>query len=705
LIAYAALTLLVFLPLLPQLQTAGLVEPADLATTARDYWAAEELGSSVFALERDTLVYAPEGVERSPAIQIANFVQPAFVLLTQHAVGYVGALNLYMLLGFTLTAWVTFLLLSRLRLHVVASFIGGLVFGLSWWQLEQAIYGHVGLNQLWVLPLVLLALLFMRRRRDVASAALAGGVLALSFYVFSYLGLIALALIGVFGLADLTSTRNFRRAATGYAVVTVVALGLLFPALAAPTLFPSGFTSAFPAGKSEFFGAALTDYLIPSSRHPILGSFGTWLSGGPHGGENALCFGWTALGLAAAAAIWRGCRSGRGGSEDDERAVVLRCALLLLPVGILLSLPAYAEIAGRRVPIPDAAYAIGTFVNWWKVYSRFGVLFGLGVTILAAYTLHLILTHRKRYAGVGWALCALILLELAPDIRGKVVTLRDPDPLVAWLAAQPHGIVAHYPMQLDWRSAGSQTFDTYAWRSLYDQTRHGQPMYAPPSLRSDGTRREALRLLASDLREDLAVRILRTQDVRYVVVHDDVYRDLGQPPLEPARGLVLRQRISGARIYSVEAEPLGSLERVLADEAERVAAERGLGQLPIEIERGANAPEQYGRSFTARWLTQNAVVEVDGPDLTYPARWQLLLRGFSNGAPRTLELRDSDGDLLGRALFGTSETTRRIGPFSLEGGRTRLTLVARPGPTPLGGSDSRRGSVFLFEFRALPLAY
>ena len=131
LVAFSAVTILWLLPLVAHLGSSVSNEASDATSGARDYWAAERQGATPFTLDHDRLMDAPEGTDVSAAVQIANGIQPAFVLVAKELVGFVAALNLYMLLGFVLSGFLMFVLLDRLGLHVLASAFGGYVYALS----------------------------------------------------------------------------------------------------------------------------------------------------------------------------------------------------------------------------------------------------------------------------------------------------------------------------------------------------------------------------------------------------------------------------------------------------------------------------------------------------------------------------------------------------------------------------------------------
>lgn len=706
-VGFASIAIVLFFPLIRDPGSSVLFEPGDLSSTARDYWAAEQHGKSPFTFEHDSLIFAPEGQERAPSLQIANAVQPAFVLALEPWTGYVGALNLYMLLGFVLTGVVTFALLDRLRLHPLAAGFGAFAFAFSWVQYEQAFYGHIGLNHLWVLPLLVLELLWLRRSRSWAAAAGVGATVGLSFYVFSYLGLFASTLVALFMLMELLdrSNRGRRsRALACYAVAATVGYATLFPALLASLLVPSGFSNSFAFTKEYFYGARLIDYVLPSVHHPVLGRFVEGDSFPPHAGEAVLFFGFSVLALASFAVLFhRRAFSGNPGTSS-ERAVVGRFAVLLVGAGVLFSLPAYAEIGGRKVPLPDAAFVIGSFVNWWKVYSRFAVLAGLGLAILAALALHVLLRRRGGIA-LGAAFGALLLFELLPGAPAPVWNLNRPSPTVRWLQAHPGGIVAHYPMLPYWDplGRGSEEWSSRVWTVLFDQTRHGHPLYANPSLPMDGSRTEAIRLVSMNLERRLTPQILRAENVRYVVVDRASYANLGIAIPRPHRNLHVVARLGSTTIYRVGG-PRADVESVLTRKAPTIADARGIARPELSILGQVHPVESY-RGLPARWMLQDVPLEITTSESIIPMRYRLILHGFSNKVPRRLEIRDASGTVVGRTVVDTPDQTYVIDGLSLPRGRSRLLLRVEPGPSPLGGESDRLASLYVIQLRLEALPY
>ncbi len=700
---YTLATALLFGPLVTHLRTSVLWEPGDLTSTARDYWAASAQGKTPFTLTKDNLVFAPEGQVRAPSLQIANAVQPAFVLALKRFLGVLGALNLYMLLGFVLSAVVMFALLDQLGFHALAGLFGGFAFAFNWWQYEQAFFGHIGLNHLWVLPAVLISLLALRRSRSHRRAIVMGVVLALSFYVFSYLGLFAATLALAFAILDTVGTAkgSRMRVARLHAEGWAMAGALLVPALVASRLDSTGFTSSFVFSKKYFHGAAISDYFLPPGHSPVFGRFfgaGSWPT--PHTGEETLFFGWTTMLLAfVGALLWLV----RGHTEKGERRFMLTLSVWLIPIGFLGSLPAYATVHGSRVPLPSAAFAIGTFTNWWKIYSRYGVLVAIGMVILGAWTVSVGIRHRRRL-GAAAAVCALafLVVEMLPGTPAPTWNAAAIDGATRWLERHPGGIVADYPMLQYWNSSAlnSPAWPIYVWANMYEQTEHHHPLYSPPTLPMDGSRTEAIRLLTLNLDDTLTPGVLRAEHVRYVVVHDDVYRTLGLPVPRLTSGYREIAAVGATRIYTPRA-PAADVPRALDQHADQIESARGLGPAPAEFASGFLGVENYN-GFASRWMVQDGILRVSATDTIIPTRYELQLRAFSNQVPRHVELRTPGARVLGSADVGPDQEYR-IGPFTLPGGTSRLELHADPGPQRLG--DRGVSTIFIEQLAIVPLSF
>lgn len=693
--AAVALTLLWFAPLVGHLGSAVLGGPSDLTSTARDYSAARDQGKSPLTFERDPTLNAPEGQRFSPGLAVATGIQTAFVWAMKEAVGFVAALNLYLLLGVVLAAVAMFALLRRLGLHPLASAFGAYVWAFNPFVFEKAYAGHAGLVHVWVFPALVLAILRARERRTLASWALVGAAVAAAFYVHSYFGFLALLVLFVFGSVDLV--REPRRSETLRNAGTAVgaALALLVPTFLAYRRDRAGVATVtdHPVEALQQFGARVTAYVVPAEGHPFLGG----IVGDEtrqrlvESGEPTLFFGYTTMLLAALAVVLLVRRPGAvdGG---ERRYAAIACAVLA-PAAFLLSLPRTFDVLGIGVPMPS--YLLGEVSTAVRVYARFGVLVGLALAVLAALALHWAIGRRGR--ALGAAALALAAVELVYDLPVTTWRTDQPPAYDTWLASRPRGIVAFYPSP-----SGEPATYRYVREEYFFQTVHGQPLFFSGSPRKD--RAWAIRVLASRVDDEtgLAARILAAESVRYVVVKDSVYEAAGEaPPRLPPETFPPIAALGGARIFGVEAAP-ADLDEALAREADRVAAALGAAPPRVTYGRGFYDEEEYVDGRKWRWLIQSGELEVD--NASADVELELVTSGFSVHRPRRLELQAEDGTVLGSDEVSTVDEPIVLRGIRLPVGTSTLRLVVTPPPEPLGGADTRVASVFLAPITIGPYA-
>ena len=210
-------------------------------------------------------------------------------------------------------------------------------------------------------------------------------------------------------------------------------------------------------------------------------------------------------------------------------------APLLALVGLLL-------VAPRTVTI---AYLIGGVLAFEISLGMYGIVYPLlfehvGVfqalraparasiftlfflAVLAAHgcaTVGSMLTPRVRSA-FATAVIVTLVTEFWVAPLGLVEYQNRPPSLYAWLAQQPHGVVAHFPMPKASSLPGSDPvyayMSTFHWKPLVN----GYSGYYP---RSYLVRLDALERFPAPQ----TIALLRNSDVRYVVVHAN-----GYPPAE-----------------------------------------------------------------------------------------------------------------------------------------------------------------------------
>jgi hypothetical protein len=371
---FAAVTLLWLAPLVVHLNGSFLADPADGTGTVRDYWAASAQGTSIFGLRHDDLLGAPEGTPRVPALQWANGIQPTIVLGLQHVFGRIGGWNVFLLLGFVLSASITYAVLRRLGVAPLSSVFGGYAYGFAPFVFEKAYVGHAAFVHVWVFPLLALALLRLHESRSPRSALLAGIVVALAFYLHSYFGLIALLMVGVFFVLEAVVVRGLAEKLYTATLLWVCAATtglLLAPVVLAIALSRSEIDRSLsqPTSDLQRFGARLPDYVFPSTHHPLFGDLVSAHWDPRSAGEPTLFYGLTTIALASAAVVLLARRRTR----PSERFPILFAAVLAV-VAFVFSLPRISHVG--PVAFPGPSYVTGQAFTYFRDYARFGVLVG-----------------------------------------------------------------------------------------------------------------------------------------------------------------------------------------------------------------------------------------------------------------------------------------------------------------------------------------
>lgn len=679
--AYLLASLLWLAPLWRHFDSAVLDGPTDSVGTLSDYWAAEQLGESIFTFDHNPYNGAPEGYPRSPTLVVANAYQPLLFHALDWLIGDVGAWNAITVAGFVLSALAAFALLRSLRLSLATCLLGGYVFGFGPWMFARANAGHGSMQHLWVLPLLFALCLALHRSPRMSLAAAAGAVVALAMYVHSYVGLMALVLAAAFYALELVLAGDRLRtlALAGCSALTTVVL--FAPPLWLYLRDRSGLqrSLAQPFSDLEEGGATLRDYLLPSDLHPLLGS----LRPDDLGHEHVLFWGWSTIVAAAVGAVVVLRRR-----DPDPRRYAALLALAAGAAGFVVSLKPVLHVLG--LPLYTPSWAIGQFVTFWRAYARIGVVVALALVVLAAFAFEALL-GRRRGPLLAAAAALLVGLELAVGVPVRIWRTDAMPAHVQWLRDHPGGIVANYPLPVEER------FGELAAAENWNVVKHGHPLFALWGGNNAGTREEAVRILASDIDNPLGLRVLTALGVRYIVVHEDVYEQLGLPVPDPgSRDIVGVFERDGKRILRPNAS-VPNLNRLLLEQSSRIAQARAFPPALVEKSGGWNAPEEFhdGRMWT--WMTQGGRIAVD---VELPGPYYVVFDAAANAEPRTVTVR-IDGRAVAATRVETFAQRVRLGPFRLRG-ETVITLAADPGPRPLG--ETRVGSVFVspVEIRPAP---
>jgi hypothetical protein len=445
-----------------------------------------------------------------------------------------------------------------------------------------------------------------------------------------------------------------------------------------------------PIFQLSSYGATPLAYLMPAARNPV---FHFLYNFHPNDfTEQTLFFGYTTIILALACVILL--RQRDPWLRTPRRWWTSIFFAVLVPAAFVMSLPRTYQVGPITLYMPSTM--VSEFTTFWRVYARFGVVVGFALAVLAALALSSLAQRRYGALLAPVAIGLVACLEFLPGHVTAFSTTAQP-PYVAWLASHPGGIVATYPPALD------QDPGIYlSGRDYWYQRSDGHPRFAFFGSGTIDTHANAIRLLSRYVTDPLTPGILATENVRYVILHEDVYRAQGQtPPIPDPSHFHLVARLPGVRIFSVSA-PRVDINEVVATHALEVAQVEGLHAPNLQYGAGFNPPEQF-KGTLRRWMTSDGVLLVHNEQSRVT---KVLLTGlaFSNAAPRLLQISDQHGKVLARQTVPTSEVPVALGPFKIPAGTFTLRLTATPGAARLGANDNRFASVFLspLELTAIP---
>lgn len=734
----------------------SLGDGSDVPSGARLFWALDQQGGNPFTTARDFLLAAPEGVEVLRAANLANFLFTAPVWGLGQVIGFAEAFNAYAFFAFILSGTAAFILLDRLRFGVLAAAFGAYVFAFNPNHIDKA-FGHASLAATGILPLVVLALLAKRARPTVLRAVAVGLLLGVAFYLNSYLGLFAFVLAAVFAVVEFVLEQEgisrYEVARSYYFLALAFLLGLV--PLGASWYFDPSSVSSLAGARTEVLpggSAAAQLYLLPGPRQPWLGGpMSEWLKTNLSW-ESTMFFGYTTIALAAAGVVLAVVRNQRKTLARDAQFVVV-FALVLTVIGVWASLPPkvrvgefpmlllYTTLAIAAVTLGESflrrrwsparvPMAVGLFsaaltmsILWilmpsavragdfevatpsyflreattlYRVFSRFGILVGLGLIILAAYALSSLPWHRYR-AALPVAALVIVAFELyvgPPEVvsvqdiktpvtvreiarsassRPIIMDISEPPAYLNWLREQSPGNVVDYPNPL-------APDPRWAWKDVFYQQIHEHALWQGPGA-TNGSR-SVLQEYAADLGQPHTPRVLAVANVKYVVVHRDRYKALRLPQPTARCGLepVAAFPADDVAVYEVSPKP------------DRGFAVRDQGFYSVANRKVW--PEDRG----FRWMPEKSEVLVFSPRDD-----DVFLTGsaFSLDRSRELDVFASSGEQVGAWEILVVETGFRFA-LRVRKGMNRFVFGAKPGAVRKGG-DARKRAVAVSSFTVSPI--
>lgn len=660
---YAALTLLLFAPILPGFTATipgGPVAAVDGWQHVWHLWWTERALSSGQSPLFTPLLYHPFGVDLS--VHPLTLSNGLLVLPLTAWLGPIAAYNLAAIAAVLLSALAAYALALQVGARPGPAFVAGLIFAFSPYHLSRLWDGQLELVATQWIACFALGLLLAATRPGWHAPLLAAVALALVGYGSLYY-LVFCAVLGVAMALLWLPWRGDQRAIAAY-LARLAAVPLLATLLLAPML--GGLLGSFDELRAnegreaildDFLvlrSANLLDFVLPSHLHPLWGPavdrVGDLLHPGIAAWNSAL--GYTAIALAALGAwsAW----------QRAWRWVALTAIALVLALGPLLSVGTYTT----SLPLPYQLLLAIPGMGLARRPSHFVVLATLALVPLAALGLGALADRLGRPRAVLAVAAALLIVEYIPAPLPRQVAVVHP--VYRSLAGQPGALLVVPEI-------------SKISRSLQRQMVHGRPIVGgylartlPYSLAEElpGLRQLwRMRPEASSVTlplDELGPLGLRSIGVTQVVVE--------------LNDLLPEERV---RLEAALGDVLPGLEPSFADEAVRVYDVPAAPLRPFAYFGAGWHREERDEQRSWRWMGAEAELVLMNP-LPEPRPVRLLLRGDSYLQPRTVQF-TLDGRPAGGWEFnpgaGLGSVELRL---LLPPGESRLLLRAPTDPEPRG---------------------
>jgi len=489
------------------------------------------------------LLNYPFGPE--PSLKAGEWLSLGPTILMARIAGEVLAYNLTLILSLFLSGFFMFLLVKGWTESTAAGLISAAAFMLMPYHLAMAQY-HFTLMRLEVFPLLLMALTRFEAKRGLASAILVALAFALCAYIDPHYGLFAGAIIVTYALAAYVIRPNWRML-LAYLLIAGAGALLITPLY----LSAGGSLEPRPLSQLYEYAARLMAYVLPPPGQTVWAGV-YWLesraaaelAGLPRGlwHEQALFLGYLPIALA----LW--------GAWTLRRDARLAFLLGLGVLGLVLSLPPTLEVFGAKFPMPSNL--LYSFLPYVRVLSRFGLLAGLAVTLLAGFGAADLLKGLRSAAARGAAglgLVSFIVLELWGFAVGPTVEVERLPQVYSWLRGSAIEAIAEYPLYVvpEFTRAGELSL-WQGYRDRLGQRVHHKPLLNGPA---EGFALR-LKLELRDLSDPATPARLRWLGIDAILVHEGRLSAEELKILHQSPDFELLKRFDSQGIYRVRAREI-----------------------------------------------------------------------------------------------------------------------------------------------------
>jgi hypothetical protein len=478
--------------------------------------------------------------------------------------GPVAAYNVSILLSYILSGLFVFAWTKRLTGSMAAGLLSGSIFAFSPYRYSHFLVGHLGALGTHWLPLYFMSLLavLLEAGRRPGFPILAGiglGLIAFTspYYLYMTLLLTAVIIAVRFLLVShwqpVDSEVRHRLAVFAVTGLPLALLGVA-PFL---QLSAEGNLAARAVESVRKWSASPTDFFIPATTSQVWGQWIGRMFERDFWIEATLYLGVIALVAAGIGVVRNIARPVSRGSILLILAMTLTAALLALGTDLhWLSRPVLVEVpqflralhphSPAHVPLPGRLlFEWLPFYDRMRVWMRYGVFVGLGVSVLAGYGLAWISERLQggRRTAVVLGLLGLALLDFLP--RPQPYARVEPRSVDEWLAAQTDsGALVEFPFESD-------------QAQLYYSLIHNKPILGGPFNAFPPPQFQRIKPILDSFPDRASIDTLQDLGVRYVLVHAWRYADFDRVDrLARELGLVLVGDFDGVHVYTLGEDSL-----------------------------------------------------------------------------------------------------------------------------------------------------
>jgi hypothetical protein len=464
---------------------------------------------------------APGGLDIRWNLNISTFPSFGSLYALVAVFGQIAALNLYTILGFTLSGLATFLLVRRIVGSAAVAFIAGYAYAFYPFVVVNA-QGHPDFVHGWVFVVPLWRLIELMEKPTRRNGVWAGLALVLLFAWTPYhilFGAVMATSVGLVALVFAWRRGLLRPMVTGLAVAAAIGLAWLGSMVVLNAASSRSEVRTHTLQEVIAYSARAPEYVVPTGEQPFFGDQAQrYRSSHLHGSnasENTIYVGVSIIVLALigfAASVLR---------PGMPRRVAIAAGAMSV-AAFAFSAPPHVTLLGLDFPTPTQL--VFDVTTTWRVFSRFATVVMLGLVILAALGIDAIV--KRRTAVVQFAMLGLFLALVGTDLWARpaqgVNRFTVPEAYHR-LAALPKGIAAEYPLL---PAAQSQFGDTF-WQSWYDK----------PVVNGylEGSPEEGRALRLGRLSDPATSRGLKALGVRYIILRNDLVRAGFTTPGRPGR--------------------------------------------------------------------------------------------------------------------------------------------------------------------------